>query len=145
MTTALQIIFGSALLTACALLHVAIVASGIPYVKLAALRLGHMRRTTRRAIVLSLGVLVILLAHTVQVWTWAFVFLLSTALTTFAESFYFAMVTYTTLGYGDLVLGEGLRIFATFAAVTGLLTFGISTAFLISLLGAMFPSMASRR
>ncbi|WP_299725926.1 potassium channel family protein [uncultured Tateyamaria sp.] len=143
MSTSLQILFGSALLTACALLHVAIVAGSIPLMKRLAQRIEHMRRNMRRGLVLSLGVLIILLAHTVQVWTWAFVFLLSAALTTFAESFYFAMVTYTTLGYGDLILGESLRIFATFAAVTGLLTFGISTAFLISLLSNLFPSMST--
>ncbi|MFL4471157.1 potassium channel family protein [Tateyamaria armeniaca] len=144
MTPTLQILFGSALLTGCALLHVAIIASAIPLVKGLALKVSGIGRTMRRALVLGLGVLVILLAHTVQVWTWALVFLLSEALTTFPESFYFAMVTYTTLGYGDLVLGEGLRIFATFAAVTGLLTFGISTAFLISLLSALFPSMKAK-
>ena len=98
----------------------------------------------RRALVLGIGVLLILLAHTVQVWTWALVFFLSESLADFPESFYFAMVTYTTLGYGDLVLGDGLRIFATFAAVTGLLTTGISTAFLIRLLAALIPAMSAR-
>ena len=144
MTPSVQILFGSALLTACALLHVAIVTGAIPLVKRVAEALSRICATLRRALVLSFGVLVILLAHTVQVWTWAFVLVLSETLTNVPESFYFAMVTYTTLGYGDLILGEGLRIFATFAAVTGLLTFGISTAFLISLLSALFPSMNTR-
>lgn len=145
MTPTFQILFGSALLTVCALLHVGIVASAIPLIKRVAQRFVHDGRPLGRAIVLGFGVLIILLAHTLQVWTWAIVFMLSEAMSTFPTSFYFSMVTYTTLGYGDLVLGEGLRIFATFAAVTGLLTFGISTAFLISILGALFPSMNDHR
>ncbi|MEO0379391.1 MAG: potassium channel family protein [Pseudomonadota bacterium] len=144
MTTTLQILFGSALLTVCALLHVGIVAGAIPLIKRVAGRFVHEGQSLGRAFVLGFAVLIILLAHTLQVWTWAIAFMLSEAMTTFATSFYFSMVTYTTLGYGDLVLGEGLRIFATFAAVTGLLTFGISTAFLISILSALFPAMNQR-
>ena len=51
---------------------------------------------------------------------------------------YFSLVTFTTLGYGDIVLGEGLRIFGAFASVTGLLAFGLSTAFLVALMTRMF-------
>ena len=48
-------------------------------------------------------------------------------------------MTYTTLGYGDVVLAENARIVATFCATTGLLTFGISTAFLIGVLSRVLP------
>jgi hypothetical protein len=56
-----------------------------------------------------------------------------------ATALYFSLVTYTTLGYGDFVLGPDIRIFASFAAVTGLLTFGLSTAFLVGLIGRILP------
>ena len=145
MTTTLQILFGSAVLTFCALLHVGIVVSAIPILERIGRHVSRFSHSFRSAIVLGTGVLITLLAHTVQVWTWALAFIVSAAMTDFPTSFYFSMVTYTTLGYGDLVLGEGLRIFATFAAVTGLLTFGISTAFLIGLLSSLFPEIYSRR
>ncbi len=77
----------------------------------------------------------ILLAHTLQIWIWAGAFVLSDAISDWNTSVYFALVTYTTLGYGDVVLGPGLRIFAALAAVTGLLGFGISTAFLVAIVG----------
>ncbi|MEO9573622.1 MAG: potassium channel family protein [Tateyamaria sp.] len=145
MTTTLQILLGSALLTFCALVHVGIVASAIPVLEKVGQRVAHASHSLGSMIVLSTGVLIILLAHTMQVWTWAIAFIVSAAIPDFPTSFYFSMVTYTTLGYGDLVLGEGLRIFATFAAVTGLLTFGISTAFLISILTSLFPEIYTRR
>ena len=145
MTTTLQILFGSALLTLCALVHVGIVAGAIPLLKRVGHRVEHKGRSFGRAMVLGTSVVIILLAHTVQVWTWAIALMVSAAISDFATSFYFSMVTYTTLGYGDLVLGENLRIFATFAAVTGLLTFGISTAFLISILSSLFPEIYNRR
>ena len=51
---------------------------------------------------------------------------------------YFSFVTLSTLGYGDIVLGPDLRIFAAFAAVTGLLAFGLSTAYLVAMMTRMF-------
>jgi len=143
-TSNMQIFMGSALLVICSLLHVGIVASSMPSVKWVGQKLENRKVMVRNAGLLGVGVMLILLAHTVQVWTWAFAFMLSGAFSDLDTSFYYSMVTYTTLGYGDIVLAPGLRIFGTFAAVTGLLTFGISSAFLISLLVAVFPAMNNR-
>ncbi|MEP4702734.1 MAG: potassium channel family protein, partial [Parasphingorhabdus sp.] len=55
-------------------------------------------------------------------------------------SLYFSMVTYATVGYGDVVLNDGTRIFGTFAGITGILAFGISTAFLVAVMTRILPS-----
>lgn len=95
----------------------------------------------RRIIVfLLLTVTVLLAAHTVQIWGWAMIFMLVSDLPDVATSFYFSAVTYTTLGYGDVILAETSRIVAIFCAITGLLTFGISTAFLIGVLSKVLPA-----
>lgn len=86
---------------------------------------------------LTIGVL--LAAHTLQVWIWAISFLLISDLPDLPTSFYFSTVTYTTLGYGDIVLGPSGRIVASFCAITGLLTFGVSTAFLLGVLSKILP------
>jgi len=80
----------------------------------------------------------VLFAHTLQVWIWSSGFVLAEAISDWNTAIYFSLVTYTTLGYGDVVLGPGLRIFAAFASVTGLLGFGISTAFLVGAIGKVF-------
>lgn len=80
----------------------------------------------------------IIFAHTLQVWIWSSGFVLAEALPDWNTAIYFSLVTYTTLGYGDVVLGPGLRIFAAFASVTGLLGFGLSTAFLVGAAGKIF-------
>ena len=54
-------------------------------------------------------------------------------------SVYFSLASFTTLGYGDVTLGEDIRVFGAFTAVTGMLTFGVSTAFLVGLIARALP------
>ena len=76
-----------------------------------------------------------MLSHTVQVWLWAWALVGVGTLRDWNSAIYFSLVSYTSLGYGDVILGPGARIFGAFSSVTGLLFFGISTAFLVALMG----------
>ena len=71
------------------------------------------------------------LSHTVHVYLWALVVWLVGALSGYEEPIYFALVTYTTLGYGDVTLVPAFRILGAMASVTGILMFGLTTAFLV--------------
>jgi len=92
----------------------------------------------RATMLIALSLVIIILAHTIQVWMWAGAWVLWDVMPDWNSAIYFSLVTYTTLGYGDIVLGPELRIFAAFAAVTGLLAFGLSTAYLVAMMTRMF-------
>ncbi len=142
MTTLSQVMFGSVMLAYCGLVHVVVVAWSIPLFQRLAGVERIVRHPIRRTIVfLCTTILVLLLAHTIQIWSWSMMFLLFGAFESGPNSFYFSVVTYTTLGYGDIVLGDGIKIFGTFAAIAGLLAFGISTAFLLSVLVKLLPNV----
>ena len=51
-----------------------------------------------------------------------------------APALYFSVVTYTTLGYGDLTLGADWQVSSGVEAANGILLFGVSTAVLLSAL-----------
>ncbi|WP_170439151.1 ion channel [Ruegeria arenilitoris] len=87
---------------------------------------------------IALALAVIVATHTIQVWIWAIVWVMGDVLPDWNSALYFSLVTFTTLGYGDIVLGEGLRVFGAFASVTGLLAFGLSTAFMVALMTRVF-------
>ena len=133
MTILTQLTWGTIFLGICAFMHVLVLSMGVPHLSRAGRFLDIRLPRLRIAGTLFLGVAMIVLAHTVQIWTWAAAYLYLGVLGTFEEAFYLATVTYTTLGYGDVVPGPENRIFAIFAAITGLLTFGISTAFLLGM------------
>jgi hypothetical protein len=79
----------------------------------------------------SLGMLAIV---TVSVWIWAFAFWVLNLFGTMEESVYFALVTYTTLGFGDVLLDHDWRLLSGLAATNGLLNFGLLTALLVEAL-----------
>ncbi len=98
-----------------------------------------MSQSMRMALVLSVAVGVILAGHSLQIWIWAVTFVAFGALSDIAAAVYFGLVTYTTLGYGDITFEEPIRLYASMAAVTGLLNFGLSTAFLIAVFSKALP------
>ena len=68
---------------------------------------------------------------TVGVWLWALTFLGLGIFADLESSVYFALVAYTTLGFGDILLPDEWRLLSGLAATNGLLTFGALTAILI--------------
>ena len=52
------------------------------------------------------------------------------AFDTFETALYFSAVTYTSLGYGDIVLDSRWRLLCGFEAIDGLVLFGVTTALL---------------
>lgn len=77
---------------------------------------------------LSRVVLIMFLASIIEVVLWALAYLQLGAIEGFEPAVYFSMVTYTTLGYGDIVLHEGWRILASFEAINGIIMGGWTTA-----------------
>ena len=73
------------------------------------------------------------LAIVIEAWVWALLFLFHPLITTLPDletAFYFSMVTFTTLGYGDVVLTGNWRTLASIQAANGVIVFGWTTALL---------------
>lgn len=68
---------------------------------------------------------------TAGVWLWAFVYSRLGVFTTFEECLYFSIVSFTTLGFGDVILPHEWRILSGMTATNGFLNFGLMTALMI--------------
>ena len=144
MTILMQVASGSLVLGLCSLIHLCLLAGAIRLLETLRADADDAPFGLRAAKLMGIGFAAVVLAHTLQVWVWAVVFILMGTLPDRGEAIYFSLVTYTSLGYGDVVVGSGSRIFAAMAAVTGLLNFGISTAFLVGLFGRLARNGARR-
>jgi hypothetical protein len=88
----------------------------------------HLPRTI---IALSGVALWLMAAHSINVWLWAGTFFRNDVFSTLEEALYFSVVSFTTLGFGDVLLPQEWRLLAGLCAANGLLIFGLSTAFLV--------------
>ena len=73
--------------------------------------------------------------HLAEIAVWAFFYAWQGAMSDVSSALYFSAVTYTTTGYGDLVLGPEWRLVGAVEALIGILMCGWSTAFFVAVVG----------
>lgn len=135
-----QMIWGTVMLATCLLLHVGFLIADIKLLKWLNGKLWASGPLFSTIVLLGAAVCIIVLSHTVQVWLWAITFIAFGAFNEPATAVYFALVTYTTLGYGDIVLAENIRLYGALASATGFLGFGLSIAFLVAVFSKLLPN-----
>jgi len=121
----------------CCLVNIAIHAAIMAWVVVVARRASRATQNLGAArhhiAVMSATVLVLLVAHALEVAVWAFVYRL-VHLVPIEDTFYFAFVNYTTLGYGDILPSPEWRMLGPITAMNGVLLFGWSTAVIFEVL-----------
>lgn len=140
MSVLFQIAAGTALLVLCGTIHITIAARMVDFLKAR----QNLRKSQQQKVLIwhmSAVVAVFVLSHTIQVYCWAIGVWALGALPGYEQPIYFALVTYTTLGYGDLTLSPDFRIFGAMASVTGILMFGLTTAFLVGVFARMMGTL----
>ena len=129
-----QLALGSALLV------VSVMIAGISFWvlewRLTLLR-GWLTRAPHRpklVLVLCVAALWVLAQMTVAIWMWALTMLALGIFDTLELAVYFALVAFTTLGFGDVLLPVEWRLLAGMAAANGLLNIGLVTAGMVETL-----------
>jgi hypothetical protein len=80
----------------------------------------------------------IVLLHLIEVGVWGAFYVWRGAMPDLPTGLYFSAVTYTTTGYGDLVLPREWRLVGGVEALTGILMCGWSTGFFFAVVDEMF-------
>lgn len=85
-------------------------------------------------------VIMVFCIHILNIWSWALLYLVldSVALHDFSEALYFSTVTYTTVGYGDIVLDPSSRMLSGIEAANGVILFGWTTAFIFEVISQLY-------
>lgn len=73
--------------------------------------------------------------HGLEIWAYALLYLLAGALPNFETALYFSTSTYTTIGYGDVLLGPSWRLVGAIEGASGIILLGWSTAFFVAMVG----------
>jgi hypothetical protein len=78
------------------------------------------------------------LLHLLQILAWAVLYAWRGAMPDLTTAAYFSAVTYTTTGYGDLVLPEEWRLVGGVEALTGILMCGLSAGMFFVVFSKIF-------
>jgi len=100
--------------------------------QMSALHQGPLTSRLKRLSLVSGVVILMFLASVLEVLVWAITYLALNAIQGLEKALYFSMVTFTTLGYGEIVLDEQWRLLASFEAANGIIMFGWTTAIVIA-------------
>jgi hypothetical protein len=93
----------------------------------------YLRRYANTGVIIT-TVLFILGVQLVNVMAWALTFLAVGAFDALEPAVYFALVSFTTAGFGDITLGPDWRLLSGLTTANGFLMFGWSTAYMVELM-----------
>jgi len=80
----------------------------------------------------------IILLHVAEACIWAVLYYARGLFKDFETALYFSMKSYSTVGYGDVLLPHEWRLLGTVEAIAGVLLCGLSAAFLFAIVSAIF-------
>jgi len=97
--------------------------------------------TIIRSIITLIAVFgVIIVLHLTETAVWASFYQIWGLFPDFETSLYFSLTSYTTMGFGDVVLPEKWRLLGGVEGISGVLLCGISTAFIFVILQGLLRS-----
>lgn len=83
----------------------------------------------------------LILIHLVDISVWGLFYLWQGCMPDRESAFYFAGVTYATVGYGDLVLPHKWRMLGPIEGLTGILMCGLSTGLFFAIVARLYAVM----
>lgn len=125
-----QILLGSVLLLVTTITHALGMSLGLSWLTIMHGKQSDMG-SLKRSLVIGALVVIMFITTITEAAIWAGVYFALGAESDLITALYFSIVTYTTLGYGDIVLESGWRLLSSFQAINGVIMFGWTTAVII--------------
>src|SRR5262249_24893799 len=122
------------LMAVCVIIHASGVSAALRNLRRVAVDAPSFWRSTWLFIAVAVW---IVLLHLVEMSVWATVYFWDGAIDDLQTAFYFSAVTYTTTGYGDVLLPHDWRLAGGVEALTGILMCGWSTAFFFAIVSVL--------
>ena len=96
------------------------------------------RHLPHHAGLLILVFFIVIVLHMVETALWASFYYWQSLFPDFETSLYFSLTSYTTIGFGDVVLPRKWRLLGAMEGISGVLLCGLSTAFIFAVVNLLF-------
>lgn len=111
------------------------------------------QRAKRAETLRGVGYMVLLIAtfsliivlHMIETAIWAMFYYSRGLFPDFETSLYFSITSYTTIGFGDVVMPRAWRMLGGIEGISGVLLCGLSTAFVFAIVNALFQMRLQRK
>ncbi len=92
----------------------------------------------------SIIVLCVFLVQIINIWLWTLLYLGSQCapLDNLPDALYFSTITYTTVGYGDIILTRSCHMLSGVEATNGFILFGWAAAFIFEVISRIYKREA---
>jgi hypothetical protein len=126
----MNIALGMFVVLICVFIQAATITGMLKALRRLSLRAPRVRSYFFDMVVLSSVIIALFLGMLMQVLVWAITFMMIGEISDLHTAFYFSLVNFTTLGYGDITLSPAHAILGPMEASNGVLMLGLSTSFL---------------
>jgi len=136
-----KIAIALAVMFLCTLIHAGFMATGNQLLNRHLANFNINKHPIYEVAVIWVLIMWMFLSICLQASLWALTYIANPDITSLPDAqaaFYFSMVTYTSLGYGDIVLTGDWRIMSAIQAANGLIIFGWTTALIFYYIQAIF-------
>jgi len=140
-----ELLVASGIVTVCLLLHVGCIVTLADWMLDRREKQREEMHTLDYMILLLVAFSVIIVLHMVEIGVWAGFYYARSLFQDFETCLYFSITSYTTIGFGDVVLPHSWRLLGGIEGITGVLLCGLSTAFVFAIINAMFQMRVQRR
>ena len=134
-----KLLLAWSLMALCVVIHAGGVTSALRWIRQSSRTLQFWRQTW--LFITVAGWMIVL--HLTEIGVWAFLYVRKGAIADFQSALYFSAITYTTTGYGDIVLPAEWRLVGGVEALTGILMCGWSTGFFFAIVSRLYEGMAA--
>jgi len=126
-----QLLIGSALISLTIVISAIFIGAAVATLRKFGPWVARGRSVPKLVVATTTITLWMLAALSVCIWFWAGAFVMLGIFDTLEPALYFAFVSFTTLGFGDIILPQQWRLLSGYIAANGLILFSLTTAFLI--------------
>ena len=140
-----EIAIAAVIVSVCLMVHVAGILLMAKWVLRRRDRLGVNITNKHFAVLLIVLFGGVMCLHLTQTGLWALFYYARGLFSDFETSLYFSMVSFTTIGYGDVLLPRNWRLLGVVEGFSGVLLCGISTAFMFAVVNGVFQLRLQQR
>ncbi len=135
-----ELLTAFAIVAVCSVLHVVVIVIFAQFLWLRISTLETLTGLTQQAFVLVLVFAVVIGLSLIETGIWASFYYYRDLFSNFETALYFSLGTYSTIGYGDVVLPQRWRLLGGIEGISGVLLCGLSGAFIFAVLNVLFQS-----